>query len=152
MLDPSFNRGIREIIHILQFPMYIVILDRETSCSCVDRKDTADPNCPHCLGTGYKIKIRKILGAMQPDTDTFRIVEKKSIVSDQYFFDSNNVTPEMMMYNNIIVRDDEVDILDQPKKFHSDSNDIIYYYANSQSKKTYKKEFLKNFYKLVKRI
>ena len=150
MLDPSFNRGIRGIIHLLQFPMYIVIRNMKYSCPCVDRSDTADPNCPLCLGTGYKIKIRKILGALQPDTDSFRITEKKSVVMNQYFFDSENVTNEMMQHDNIIVRDNEVDILDQPKEFRSDSNDVIYYYANAQGKKVYKEEFLRNFWKLVK--
>ena len=54
-----------------------------------------------------------------------------------------------MKAGNIVVRDDEVDVLQSPKKYRSDSNKVIYYHVEAVNKKSYRESFLKSFYELV---
>ena len=150
MLNPSFNRNVKQIIQKLAYPMYIIIRDQHLKCPCIDNTDTANPDCPKCLGTGKKIKIKKIKGVLEPeDVSTGLNNEQRKVGSNKYYFDSNDVTDEMMQQNNLIVRDDEVDILQNPKKYRSDSNKVIYYHCEAVLKKLNRVTFLKNFRKLV---
>lgn len=150
MLNPSFNRGIKGIIQKLAYPMYIVIRQPELKCTCVDQHEIADPDCPKCLGTGRKIRIRKIKGVMEPeDVSTGLNNKQQKVGSNRYYFDADDVTNDMMQQNNLIVREDEVDILQNPKKYRSDSNKVIYYHCEAAFKKLNRGTFLKNFKRLV---
>ena len=54
---------------MLQYDMWLVSPDKHIDCVCKNY-DTRQGNrlCPRCLGTGYKIKIKKIKGVRQPGT------------------------------------------------------------------------------------
>lgn len=129
--------------------MYVVVADRSYRCPCLDKNDIADPACPLCLGMGYKIKIRKILGVVQPGTPRTSSDNITDLPTRYYYFDAAKINQEYIHYHNIIVRGNEVDILQNKRKFRSDSEEIIYYYVESVPKKLNKDIFLKNFYKLV---
>jgi len=151
MLDHSFNKKIRAIIHKLEYPMYVVIRDKSMYCPCRDANDTPDPDCPKCLGTGNKIKIKKITGVMEPDEVSLRLEgQQQAAPSNYYYFDAEKVPKETVLAGNIIVREDEADILQGAKKFRSDSNKVIYYYEEAVPIKSNIKLFLKNFYNLVR--
>lgn len=151
MLKPSFNRNIKAIIKKLAFPMYVVIPDKRYVCTCRDHNNQPDPACEKCLGTGYRIRIRKITAAMEPDDVTARIQgASQKIASNYYYFDADVVPAEAVQSDNLIVRDDEVDILLSPKKYRSDSNKVIYYYCEAVNKKHNFGLFLQNFRKLVR--
>lgn len=150
MLSPSFNKNVKRIIQKLAFPAYVIILDPLLKCPCRDQHETADPACKKCLGTGKKIKIRKIKAAMEPDEVSVRLSgQQQKIASNYYYFDADDVTTEMIQPGNIIVRDDEADILQSPKKYRSDSNKVIYYHCEAVNKKDNKELFLENFRRLV---
>lgn len=149
MLTPSFNRNIKGIIKKLNFPVYVVVLDKRYVCTCRDENNVPDPACPKCLGTGYRIKIRKCLAAMEPEDENGLIRNEGKRVMNSYYFDADTTPREVVQIENIIVRDDEVDILMYPKLYRSDSNKVIYYYCPSAEKRTHKDVFLENFWKLV---
>ena len=151
MLNPSFNRNIKGIIKKLNFPMYCVVLDKRYVCTCGDENNQPDAGCPKCLGTGYRIKIRKVVAAMEPETESSRTKGVARTTTNDYYFDADTTPPDVPNIDNLIVRDDEVDILMYPRKYRSDSNKIVYYYCASAPKRTHVKEFLKNFWKLVGR-
>lgn len=152
MLNKSFNASIRKIINTIAFPMYIIMLD-DQKCTCIDFHDIPDKNCPYCLGIGHRIRIKKITGAMEPDEVSVRLSgQQQKTASSYYYFDANLVPERAIREGNYIVRDNEVDILQSPKKYRSDSNDVIYYYVEGVIKKTNTDIFLKNFYKLVSQL
>lgn len=152
MLNPSFNRNIKAIIKKLNFPVYAVVLDRRYKCTCVDMNNQPDPACMKCLGTGYHIKIRKTLAAMEPDDVSVRLNgASDKVASNYYYFDADTVPADVPQTSNIIVRDNEVDVLLSPKLYRSDSNKVIYYYCEAVNKKTNYDIFLSNFWKLVRK-
>lgn len=150
MLNPSFNRKIQGIIKKLNFPVYVVVQDKNYQCTCVDMNNQPDPSCPKCLGTGHKIKIRKVLAAMEPDDVSVRMNgSSQKVASNYYYFDASTTPKDVPQTDNIIVRDDEVDVLLSPKLYRSDSNRVIYYYCEAVDKKANRGLFLRNFWKLV---
>jgi hypothetical protein len=151
MLDPSFNKKIRKIIHKLEYKMYVVILDKKMACTCRDVNDTPNPDCPKCLGTGHRVKVKRITGVMEPDEVSLRLEgQQQAAPSNYYYFDADKVPKEAVAAGNIIVREDEADILQGAKKYRSDSNRVIYYYTEAVPMKSNIKLFLKNFYNLVR--
>ena len=152
MLNPSFNKKIQAIIKKLNFPVYVVVLDKHYKCTCVDMNNQPDASCPKCLGTGYKIKIRKTVAAMEPDDVSVRLNgTSDKIASNCYYFDASTVPSDVPQTDNLVIRDDEVDVLLSPKLYRSDSNKVIYYYCEAVDKKANRELFLKNFRKLVTR-
>ena len=150
MLQSSFNKNIKKIINILEFPMYIVTPNYDLRCTCRDRNDRPNPKCPKCLGIGYRIQVRKILGAYEPDDTSMRFATGSATkVVAEYFFDSDKVDTDWVKSGSVIVRDNEVDVLQMPRMYRSDSNDVIYVYAKSTPKNVDLNSFLENFKKLV---
>lgn len=150
MLNKSFNKNILKIIDKLAYPMYIVCLDKRYKCPCLNQHENADKNCHKCLGTGYKIKIKKIEGVMEPDEVSVRLSgSHQKMAVNNYYFNARKVDGALIKHDNLIVRDDEVDIVQDPKKYRSDSNDVIYYYVEGVKLRAYKNTFLKNFYNLI---
>lgn len=150
MLNKSFNKNILKIIDKLSYPMYIVCLDKRYKCPCLSQHENADKNCTKCLGTGYKIKIKKIEGVMEPDEVSVRLSgSQQKMAVNNYYFNAKKVDGSLIKPDNLIVREDEVDIVQDPKKYRSDSNNVIYYYVEGVKLRSYKNTFLKNFYNLI---
>lgn len=54
----------RKVIDKCSYEFYVVNTDQEVKCSCtMMASNQSDPRCPKCLGTGYRIIIRKGKGA-----------------------------------------------------------------------------------------
>ena len=67
MLHKSFNRNLHKLIKKVEWPMYVINVDRNRRCSCIDHKtNDGDTHCPNCLGTGYQISIYKTNAVKQP--------------------------------------------------------------------------------------
>lgn len=154
MLDPSFNKKIRKIITILEYPMYVVIRDKNFKCQCRDINAVPDPHCMKCLGTGYRIKIKEIPGVMEPDDNpAMRMNEQADRTSmNYYYFNSEKVDIADIQRKNLIVRDDEVDLLMTPRQYRSDSNSPIYYYVRAIPMQVNQQLFLRNFHKVLDRL
>ena len=131
--------------------MYVIIRDKSMACTCRDTTDTPDPDCPKCLGTGNRIKVKRITGVLEPDEVSLRLEgQQQAAPSNYYYFDADKVPKEAVRAGNIIVREDEADILQGAKKYRSDSNRVIYYYTEAVPMKSNHRLFLKNFYNLVR--
>lgn len=150
MLNHNFNRKIRGIIKKLEYPVWIVVLDKSRQCTCRDNNEVPDAQCMKCLGTGYRIKIIQRKAAIEPNDASIRISnQQQNIPSNYYYFSADEVSIDEIRQDNIIIRDDEVDILLNPKPFRSDSNSPIYFIVEGVDKKVKRDVFLDNFRKLV---
>lgn len=64
MDNAYFERKIKETIEECSYDFYVVNPIKSVRCTCVDlTTQQANPKCINCLGTGYKISIKKIRGA-----------------------------------------------------------------------------------------
>ena len=49
MLHSSFNRNLHKLIKKIEWPMYVINVDRNRRCSCIDHKtNDGDIHCPNC--------------------------------------------------------------------------------------------------------
>ena len=140
-----FDENILKIIDMLEYDMYVVQPNQNVDCVCknFDTKQ-GHPRCPRCLGTGQKIKIRKVRGVRQPDNlsyDSMGITTEKG----WYFFkkDYKIRRGDLMVWNN------EVEEVVKVDRYCSDSNIPVYYYCEVVPKKADNRVFLTNFYKAV---
>lgn len=147
----SFNKAIQNIIAKVEYPMYIVQQDYRYTCTCNDiASKQGKPDCPKCLGTGYKIKIRKIKGVWQPEEITIRIDSMPNNVSSgvYYFREQGYLNVEE---GNVVIRDsDNIEIIQKPKRYYSDSNDeIVYYQCTCVKKRNFRDKFWEMFTKII---
>lgn len=64
MNNVAFHNKIRETIEKCSYEFYIVSPIISVMCTCVNHATKQpSPDCINCLGTGYKIRIKKIKGA-----------------------------------------------------------------------------------------
>lgn len=59
-----FHQRIKETIEECAYEFFLVHPIEEVSCTCINHTTKQpDPKCGKCLGTGFKIRIKKIKGA-----------------------------------------------------------------------------------------
>ena len=65
-LDISNSKTVEKLINRYGYYFYLINCNAAIKCTCLD-PITKDPNlkCKKCLGLGYKIKIRKVFGAIR---------------------------------------------------------------------------------------
>ena len=141
-----FDENILKLIDLLEYDMYIVEPNPKIDCVCKDY-DTkqGNPLCPRCLGTGQKIKIRKIKGVRQPDetpNENTRVTTEKGwyFFKDQYKVHCG----ELLVWNNTVEKITEVN------QYCSDSNMPVYYNCAVSRKKSDIRPFLVNFYRAIR--
>jgi len=109
MDNKYWNQRIREIIEKCAYEFYIVHPIAEVKCICVTHSTKQpDPKCKMCLGTGNKIRIRKIRGAandVEVNTAGKGVKGSAAIaVGKTYFIDSKYPIYD----NDIIIDENEV--------------------------------------------
>ena len=58
---------------MLEYDIWVIIRDPHIDCICKNfNTKQGDPKCRYCLGTGQKIKIKKIKGVRQPTSGSAR--------------------------------------------------------------------------------
>lgn len=66
MLSPINSKTVNYLIDRYGYYFYIIRCVPETECSCVNHTTrSSDPKCKKCLGTGHKIKIKKVFGTIR---------------------------------------------------------------------------------------
>ena len=101
-----FHRNIDATIEECSFLMYAVMQNRHIKCSCAPHA-TKQPleSCKKCLGTGHKIRIKRIKGAVNESikggtalgvmssytTKQYFINRKYGLTEDDYLIDENEV-------------------------------------------------------------
>lgn len=150
VMAERFNKAVLKIIDMMSHPFFIVQQDFDVKCTCVtDTTVHADPACPRCLGTGFKIKIREIDGASQ-DTDIPAAMRAgmEIIIARNYYVPAKWGG---FKKDNIIVDGDKVLFVYQPWEGRSFKNELVYHKLISITKKLDTKVFLQNFNAIVGR-
>ena len=150
MLHKSFNRNLHRLIKKIEWPMYLINVDWEKRCSCLNSEsNSGDVSCPHCLGIGYKISIRKVLAVKQPykagkssggDPSSIKLVVSR------YYMDAKYGKPST---GDLIIHEKEIDVVKFSRLWRTDSSDRQYYEMQAVSKKYNNDMLLKNFYKII---
>lgn len=122
--ENSFNNNVKEIIDLLSYDVYIIRQDYDVKCSCVnyDTKE-GDINCPKCLGTGYKIRIKKIsVASQETDVPTPTTKSFDSAIARMYYTKDNI----HIDYGNIIVDNGNPYTVHRKKDYTSFLNEKVY--------------------------
>lgn len=144
----SFNKGILNMIEVHSYDFYVVIRNLDIQCTCVTHATKQpDVKCHKCLGTGYKITIKKVRGAAQ-DTQlpsTFR--GDKFLVARNYYLP--NV--EDLKEDDLIVDNGFVYVVFEYQQMLGIKGTIPYRKITSTKGKFDKKIFFSNFNKIISR-
>lgn len=143
----EFNDGIKRIIEKFSYSFLIVQQNEKVICTCVDfTTKQADPHCPKCLGTGHKIKIKKIRGASEDSKGSFRLSGNSDTAVMTVFY----IDAKYPVYDkNVIVDGDEVYMVNRLERKKTTNKELVYYKVYCNPKKTNTKSFLKNFNRIV---
>ena len=143
-----FNKGILDMIETHSYEFYVVVRDLNIQCTCVTHATgQGDVKCHKCLGTGYKITIKKIKGAAQ-DTQlppTFR--SDKFLVARNYYIPSN----EILKDDDLIVDNGSVFVVFEYQQMLGIKGTIPYRKISSTKRKFDAKIFFNNFNKIISR-
>lgn len=152
MLHRSFNRGLQRLIKKVEWPMYIVNVDRNFRCSCLDkRSNQGKPECPLCLGTGYRIKVREVKAVKQPYTSSNRgggTTVSLQGVANVYYMSAKEGEAKL---GDFMVHGNEIDVIKYVRKFRTDSPDLQFYEMPAVLKKYENERFLDGLKKILKK-
>lgn len=141
-----FDSKIQEVIKKFSYPVWFIIRDEDTDCTCVDHTSKeANPNCRKCLGLGKKITIARMNAAHQQIEDlTMRGsgmgFSEKNVASNYY-----TLTDVEAREGDFIVDGDYVDIVQHFYPERSNHSDPVYYKYVAVPKKGHYKAFMKLF-------
>ena len=130
---------------MLQYDMWLVSPDKHIDCVCKNY-DTRQGNrlCPRCLGTGYKIKIKKIKGVRQPGTVSSSGMGVTTETGIYFFKEDYHLKDD-----DLIIWNDEIEQITKTERYCSDAQKPVYYRCETKPKKTDNKVFLNNFYRAI---
>lgn len=101
-----FKQKILNMIETCSSNFFVVQQDKKFTCDCLDHTTKQpDPSCNKCLGTGYKVVIKKMRGACwEAMKGGATLSAKTSRVTRTYYIDAKNVIAE----NNLIIDHNEI--------------------------------------------
>lgn len=152
MENNYWNQRIRDTIEKCSYPIYIVHPIEDIKCTCVNHSTKqADPLCKMCLGTGSKIKIRKIKAAandIESNTAGKGIRGSSAIaVGKTYFIDSKYPIGD----SDMIIDNDEVLYVFRVYTMKGLEGVVTHNEVNALPMRNDHKVTLKNFRDLMKR-
>lgn len=146
-LSSRLNNKILDMIDKHSYYMYYIKRDLKSRCTCIKHETKqANPDCPKCLGTGYKITIRKIKAASQ-DTrlpPTFR--SDNFIVARNFFVNSDTECQE----DDVIVDKNTPYMVLEIQELISLEGTIPYRKISGVKKKFDATTFMKNFNNIIR--
>lgn len=144
-----FNKNIEYIIELLDHEVYVVYLNKKVKCTCLQEGTSQpDANCKRCLGTGYKIKIRKCMAACQDSSIPSTIRNTTGfVISRNYYVRSK----DRLNNDDIIVDGNDVYFLFQGPDYASFDGKQVFQKCSAMPKKLDSEEFFVNFNKIVGR-
>jgi hypothetical protein len=147
-----FNDNILKIIDKYSYEAFIVNQDKRVNCVCVNH-DTKqpDPNCKKCLGTGHKIKIKKILVSNNnTNVPAANAVVRDSIevlISQVYYIPARYKAAK----DDLIIDGNDVYELYEISTGQSDHGELVYQKAMGVTKKYDQTKFMDNFNEIIGR-
>ena len=135
-----------DIIEMNSYFFYIVNRDLDVVCTCVTHAtEEGDPACKICLGTGYKITIRRVRGAAQEGKLPTSVRSTKMVVVRDFYIKSSIPIGQ----DDLIVDDGIVYVMFECQKLLSLEGTIPYKQALTLKKKYDPKLFMANFNEIV---
>ena len=151
MLHRSFNRNLHKLLKKVEWQMYLVNIDNNYKCTCLGEKvNEGDINCPKCLGTGHRIKIRKINAVKQPYKASSRSSGGGTSLSNvvtKYYIDAKYGP---VCLGDLLIHGNEIDVVKFVRTWRSDSSTNQYYECSAVLKKYNGNTVIENFNKLIK--
>lgn len=145
----TFNRNIERIMELLDHEIYVVYLDKSVTCTCL-HPGTSQPEagCKKCLGTGFKIKIRKALATSQESSVPSTIRNTTGfVISRNYYIKSK----DRLNNDDIVIDGTDIWFAFQAPDYASFDGVYIYQKCSCMPKKLDAKIFFENFNKIVGR-
>lgn len=141
------ERNVLEIIEKFSYDFYVINLDKSIVCTCISPSSSrADVSCPKCIGTGYKIRIKKVRGASQDSNIPSTIRSTDFIVSKNYYIPYKYKLSD----DDIIVDGDQVFNIFRRQLNRTFNGKIVYTKCLCVDKKFDQKIFLENFKKALR--
>ena len=140
-----FDENIIRLIDMLEYDIWVIIRDPHIDCICKNfNTKQGDPRCKYCLGTGQKIKIKKIKGVRQPTSGSARDM---TIYYEKGIFFLKNIYD--LKARDLIIWDQRIEEVDIVENFCSDAQKPVYYRIETIPKKTDTEIILKNFCSII---
>lgn len=145
-LTKSLNKGIIDMIDRHAYECYYIKRDTSKRCTCIKHETKqANPDCPKCLGTGYKIEIGTLMTAAQ-DTKLPPTFRSDNFVVVRNYYMQNFVglmEEDMIMDNGVPYKIYEI------QELISHEGTIPYHKMNASKKKFDSDLFMINFNKII---
>lgn len=144
-----YNKMVRSVLEQVQGDIYIVHLIKENKCTCL-KPGSQEPDyaCKKCLGTGYRIKIKKAKAVIQDSNlaTTVRSTTETVIAKDCYLLAEYQIALQ-----DIIVSNQYILIVNEVKESRSQNNETVYKRCFGVNKKYYTEIFRENFNAIIKK-
>lgn len=143
-----FAGGILYILKQFAYDMYIISIDKSMICTCVSDIENKNPNleCKKCLGTGYRIRIKKVKGANRTGKSSFRTYGVSENGTTNIFYFSGKYP---IKENDLIVENNNMYIVERCNKETGAENKVIYYRAEANPVKQYPTVRISNFNEII---
>ena len=139
------DENIIALIDMLEYDIWAIIRDPHIDCVCKNfNTKQGEPSCIYCLGTGNKIKIKKIKGVRQPTSGSARDM---TINYERGIYFVKNIYE--LKPKDILIWGDFIEEIDMVQSYCSDAQKPVYYKIETIPKKTDTEILLKNFCKLT---
>lgn len=142
----KFNGKIQNIIDRFAYEMYFIKRNTDIKCTCITHEtDQANVDCPKCLGTGFKVTIRKIKAAAQETKLPPTLRNDKFLVARAFFVAADIKTEKGDL---IIDKDTPYMILDKQELISFEGTNPITK-VDGVKKKFDSKVLIKNFNAII---
>lgn len=147
-----FNNNITKIIDRYSYSAYVINCNKSFVCTCVNH-DTKEPdaNCKKCLGTGYKIRIKKIEVSNNntnvPASNAVIRESLKVLITQIYYIKAKYPIKK----DDIIVDGLDAYVAYEISSGQSDHGELVYRKIMAVTKKYDQTKFMDNFNQIVGR-
>ena len=145
-----FDDGIKKAIKKWSYPVWFVIKDDSTNCTCVDfTTHQAKPGCKKCFGTGKKVILRRMNAAHQSIDASMRgeglAMGELNIIGVYYTLQNVKVSE-----GDMILDGEFLDVIQNYYPMRSDHSNPIYYKYDTAPVKSNRATIIKSLKETLK--
>lgn len=145
-----FDEKIYKSIDLFSHPVWFIIKDPETNCTCKDDvSKQSSKDCPCCLGTGQKIELVRVNASHQNATISLRGTglgfSEVDIGPVYYTHDKTNIKE-----GDLINDGESLDVVKDVYYEHSDEQKTVFYRIETAPYKYSREKVLANLTRVLK--